>query len=116
MKDDRFYVLHIRECIANIEEDTAGGREAFLANRTLRDAVMRNLQILAESSKRVSDATLTQFPEIPWSDIGRFRNVAVHDYLEIDYEKIWDIIAVDLPPLKTQIERMLAQLPSSGRT
>jgi len=50
MKDNRVYLLHILECIRRIEEDTAGGKDAFLASRTPQDAVLRNLQTLAEST------------------------------------------------------------------
>ena len=107
MKDDRFYLVHILECIRNIEDDTAGGKPSLLGNRTFRDAVMRNLHLLAESSKRVSDPFKAAHPEIPWKPVARFRNVAVHDYFEIDYDEIWNIIAEDLPPLKAQISRIV---------
>jgi uncharacterized protein with HEPN domain len=107
VRDDRFYLVHIFECIRNIEEDTAGGKESFFASRTFRDAVMRNLQLLAESAKRITDTFKQQHPEVPWRPVVRFRNVAVHDYLDIDYDEIWDIIAVDLPALKEQIARLL---------
>ena len=113
MRDDWFYVVHILDCIANVEEDTAAGREAFLSNRTLRDAVMRNLQILAESSQRISDSFKEQFSEVPWRLVGRFRNVAVHDYLDVRWAEIWDIVAIDLPPLKSQLTRILSNRPHS---
>ena len=86
MKDDRFYYVHMLECISNILEDTAGRKENFVGNRTIRHAVMHNLRLLAESSKRVSDEERERHPEIPWRDLADFRNVVVHDYLKIDYE------------------------------
>ena len=98
MKTDRLYLTHILECIANIEEDAAAGREEFMARRTLRDAVMRNLQILTESSHHVSAEVKEQHPEIPWSDPWAFRNVAAHDYFRIDYNRIWDVVTNRLPP------------------
>ena len=54
MKDDRVYLKHILRCIARIEEYTIAGREGFLASRLIRDAVIRNLQIVAESGQRLS--------------------------------------------------------------
>ena len=41
--------------------------------------------------------------------VARFRNVAVHDYLDVDYDEIWNIITKDLPPLKEHVTRMLAE-------
>jgi uncharacterized protein with HEPN domain len=56
VKDERLYLIHIRECIARIERYTAEGREAFLADTKTQDAVLRNFQTLAESSQRLSAA------------------------------------------------------------
>ena len=43
MKDDRLYLLHIRDCIDRVEEYTEAGRDAFLAETMRQDAVVRNL-------------------------------------------------------------------------
>ena len=56
MKDDRFYLVLMVDSIRYIEEDAAAGREVFLVTRTLRDAVMRNLHVLTDASRRVSSA------------------------------------------------------------
>lgn len=52
MKDDRLYLIHIRECIERVETYTRGGREEFFGDNKTQDAVVRNLQILAESTRR----------------------------------------------------------------
>ena len=54
MKDDAIYIRHILECIRRVEENTAGGFDSFMASHTLQDAVLRNLQTLAESTQRLS--------------------------------------------------------------
>jgi len=51
MKDESVYLRHILECIRRIEEDVAAGRERFLESHTLHDAVLRNLQVMAESTQ-----------------------------------------------------------------
>ena len=43
MKDDRIYLLHIRDAIRQIVEYTATGKETFFADRKTQDAVVRNL-------------------------------------------------------------------------
>ena len=54
MKDDRLYLIHMTECIAKIEQYTAGGRDVFIASSLLQDAVIRNFEIIGEAAKRVS--------------------------------------------------------------
>ena len=57
MKDDRLYLIHIRECFERIESYVSpGGDAAFMASTLIQDAVLRNLQIMAESTQRLSDA------------------------------------------------------------
>lgn len=52
MKDDRLYLIHISESIARIESYTSGmDFAAFIKNTLVQDAVIRNLQVLAESTQ-----------------------------------------------------------------
>ena len=74
---------------------------------TYQDAVLRNLQTLAESTQRLSSELKAKYPEIQWQRIAAFRNILVHDYLGIDIEKIWDISRNDIPELKRTIQDML---------
>jgi len=46
VKSDLPYLQHIRDSIAAIEEYVAGGREAFLRERLIQDAVVRNFEII----------------------------------------------------------------------
>lgn len=112
MKDETVYLRHIEDCIRRIEENVADGRDAFLASHTLADAVIRNLQTMAESTQRLSDDLKARHPEIEWLRIAAFRNVLVHDYLGIDVERIWEITQRDVPKLKQAI---LAMLETKGR-
>jgi len=49
MKDETAYLHHIQECIRRIEENVAEGRDRFMTSHTLQDAVLRNLQTIADS-------------------------------------------------------------------
>jgi len=112
MKDDTVYLRHILECIRRIEENVTGGRERFLSSHTLQDAVLRNLQTMAESSQRLSDDLKENHPEVEWLRIAAFRNVLVHDYLGIDMERVWEITQRDVPTLKKAILAMLKKASS----
>lgn len=111
MKDDAVYLRHIQECIRRIGEDTSGGRESFMESHTLQDAVLRNLQTLAESTQRLSAAAQSAHPEIDWRRIAAFRNVLVHDYLGIDMVTVWKIVQDDIPDLKRAVAAMLGEKP-----
>jgi uncharacterized protein with HEPN domain len=113
MKDDAVYLRYILECIHRIEEDVAEGRERFLTLHTFQDAVLRNLQVLAESTQRLSGGLKETQPAVEWRKIGAFRNILVHDYLGIDLDAIWGITQSEIPSLKLAVESMLAAISPS---
>lgn len=108
MKDDRLYLIHISECIERVERYVgASDKDAFLASTLIQDAVLRNLQTLAESTQRISDTLKAAHPEVEWYKIAGFRNVLVHDYLGVDLERVWLIVERDLVNLKRAVATML---------
>jgi uncharacterized protein with HEPN domain len=107
VRDDRLYLVHIRECIERIERYTAPGQAAFLADTMIQDAVLRNLHTLSESTQRLSDELKAGHTGVDWRSIAAFRNVVVHNYLGIDLAQIWDIVERDLPSLKYTVETIL---------
>ena len=104
MKDDRLYVHHILDCVHRIGRYCQNGEEAFRESQLVQDAVLRNLQTLAESTQRISDELKSLHPEVDWRAIAGFRNVLVHDYLGINLERVWEIVSVHLPVLGSQME------------
>lgn len=110
MKDDRVYLAHILNCIEKVQQYTKDGREDFLSSSLKQDAVVRNLQIMAESASRISEGHRAAHPEIDWPGIRGFRNILVHDYLSVSYRRVWGIVSGELPPLKESVARMLEEL------
>jgi uncharacterized protein with HEPN domain len=98
--DDELYLAYIRECIELVETYTQDVRdlEAFLADRKTQDAVLRNLQVMAESAQRLSADVKAERAEIAWGSISGLRNVLVHAYLGVNLATIWHIVQNDLPP------------------
>ena len=107
MKDERVYLYHALECTRRIDKHRRSGRRRFLESDTIQDAVLRNLQTMAESTQRLSDEIKATQPHIRWEQIAGFRNVLVHDYLGIDLETIWGIMQNEVRELRTAIEEML---------
>jgi uncharacterized protein with HEPN domain len=98
-KDNAVYVEHMLDCILRIDEYIES-KELFYDSRLVQDAVVRNLQVMAESSQRLSDEIKNKHPDIPWNDISGFRNILVHDYLGIDLDVIWSVVEQELPGLE----------------
>jgi uncharacterized protein with HEPN domain len=107
VKDDRLYLQHILECIERIERYTSEGERAFRTDTRTQDAVVRNLQVLAESTQRLSDELKKGNPDVPWASIAGLRNVLVHAYLGISLDQIWEIVEKDVPGLKAQVRSLL---------
>lgn len=110
MKSQRAYVEHVVQCIHRIVEDSSPGRDAVFASRTLQDAIVRNLQVLCESTQRISEQHKQQHPQIDWSSIAGMRNVLVHDYFEVDFETVWLVVTRDLPSLEKAMRAILSML------
>ena len=59
MKDDRVYLLHVRDAIDRIRSYTAGGRAAFFADTRTQDAVVRNLEVIGEAGLTLEERPFT---------------------------------------------------------
>ena len=69
----------------------------------------RELQILAETTQRLSDEIKDSEPKILWQDIAGLRNLLVHQYTNINIPRIWLIIENDLPKLSTFVKKNLKE-------
>lgn len=108
MKDDKLYLIHIKESIEKIESYVDGlDYSAFSQNSLVQDAVLRNLQVLAESTQRLSENFKFHHHEIEWYKIAGLRNILVHDYLGIDLETVWAVIVCNLKELKMVVQEGL---------
>lgn len=81
--------------------------QAFLEDEKTIDATVRNIQILGEAAKQVSNTEQEKHTEIEWTKIIRSRHILVHEYFELDYEIIWKIIQEYIPPLEMKLKKML---------
>jgi uncharacterized protein with HEPN domain len=70
VNDDRLYIDHILDCVRRIERYCHEGEGAFRESELIQDAVLRNLQTLAESTQRISDRLKTLHPKVDWRAIA----------------------------------------------
>lgn len=107
-KDNFVYIEHMLNCIHRINEYIES-KEQFYNSDLVQDAVIRNLQTMAESSQRLSDSIKYENNDIPWNNISGFRNILVHDYLGVDLDMIWSVIEKELPALETALAKIERQ-------
>jgi len=91
----------IREAIRRVEAYTRDiGYEEFLRDTKVQDAVVRNLEIIGEAVKRLSQDFKRKHPEIEWKKIAGLRDRIVHDYFGVNWDIVWDVVRHRLPDLK----------------
>ena len=106
MKDERVYLLHALEAIDAILGYTSDGRDAFFADRKTQDAVIRNIEIIGQAVKGVSDDTRALEPGVPWRQIAGMRDKLIHEYFGVDLNLVWDVVERDLPEVRPALEAL----------
>ena len=107
MKEDAVYLRHILDAIAKIEEYTAVGHDRFMNESHWQDATIRQLEIVGEATKQLSQDLRDRYPEVPWRRIAGLRDVLIHKYMGVDLDAVWEIAAQNVPVLKSRVQSML---------
>lgn len=107
------YLQHVRDAIARIDRYVAGlDQAAFRGDEKTQDAVIRNLEIIGEALSNVRmryPEFEAEHPELPFGAAYGMRNVLAHGYFRVDLDIVWRTLQEDLPRLREQIDRLLAQ-------
>ena len=109
MKDDFVYLRHISDAAADIAKYTSGGEESFFSEKMIQDAVIRNLEIIGEAVKNISQETRDKNPDIPWKQIAGLRDILIHQYFGVDLDTVWLVVKNRLPLLVERIQLFLAE-------
>jgi uncharacterized protein with HEPN domain len=110
MKNNRVYILHMRDSILRITEYTKNiNIELFLDNHLVQDGVIRQLEIIGEAANKLSAIFIDENKHIPWKDIIGMRNKLIHDYMGTDMEVVWNTIQFEIPYLDDFIYEYLKE-------
>jgi len=107
-KEYLVYLQDILDAIIKIEKYTKQlSFEEFKENTLVSDAVMRNLEIIGEATKKISKEIRDDYNEVEWKKIAGLRDILIHAYSGIDFDIIWDIVKNKLPILKSSINKII---------
>lgn len=105
---EQAFLQDIREAIHRIHSYTAGlDYDSFQADIKTQDAVLRNLEIIGEATKQLSESVREQAPHIPWRNIARMRDKLIHHYFGVNLDIVWHVIQNDLLPLMNAVDGIL---------
>lgn len=101
IKNDKIYLLHILESIENIFEFVKWIKEGeFSSNKIVREATIRQLEIIWEVTKNISSDLKQKNSEIPRRNIAWMRDKLIHDYMWVDYFLVWWVVKMSCLSLK----------------
>lgn len=110
-KDDSVFLNHIVDGAKLIGEYLAGAsRDGFVANRMVQDAVIRELEVIGEATKNISEDLRSKYPDIPWNKMSGMRDKLIHGYFGVDLDAVWDTATKDIPELAKRIESILRSI------
>jgi uncharacterized protein with HEPN domain len=108
MKDDKIYIEHILQSIDRIEAYLSGkDHQSFSDDFMTQDAVVRQLEIIGEATKRISKELRNINPQVPWSDLAGMRDILIHDYIDVDIDIVWKTASESIIKLKSLLLNLI---------
>jgi len=105
MRRDEAYLLDMLIAARKVERFAADlTQEAFLRSELHQSAIIRELQVIGEAARLVSEEGKEAYPEIAWTKIAGMRNRLVHEYFRISLEVVWQTVRDDIALLTAQLE------------
>ena len=109
-RDESLYLTDIQESCKKVLRFTKGMTYKDFAHDDLYfDAVLRNLEIIGEAVKNISEETRQKYPNVKWRKIAGFRDIVAHEYFGVNEETVWDIVENEIPALLEIVIIMLGE-------
>ncbi|GMQ25008.1 DUF86 domain-containing protein [Algoriphagus sp. oki45] len=110
-KDPRIYLEHLLSSIRKIRSYTQDFSESdFLSSPLVQDAVIRNLEVIGEATKKLSAEFRGTYPKIEWKKIAGMRDKLIHDYIGVDLWAVWAVVEQIIPDFEEKIDSIIKEL------
>lgn len=107
MRRERLYLSDIVEASKNVALHIGlRSRDDFIANPTVRAAVLHELAVIGEAASRIPLTLRDRYPFVPWADVIAFRNIVVHEYFGLSWPLVWDTATREVPELERQVSEI----------
>ena len=107
-KEPKEYLRHIQdECLFIISVSQELKYDDFIANETLKRAIVRSLEIIGEATKKIPADFKVKWSSIEWKNMAGMRDRLIHDYIGVNYSIVWDVMLNKIPNLNKQISESL---------
>lgn len=106
---DRIRIQHMLDAAAEAQSFASGYNNVqdLSQNRMLMLSLVKCVEIIGEAAARVSPQTQNSTDGIPWRAIIAMRNRLIHGYYDVDAERVWNTVFIDLPPLVEELESLI---------
>jgi len=109
---DAAYLVDMLTAVDTVAEFVKGNTYSqYAGDKLLQSAVERQIEIVGEAARKVSDTFRAYHTQIPWRLIIAQRHVLAHDYGRIEHDRIWRVITLHLPELATQLRPLIPPPP-----
>ena len=71
--------------------------EEFINNEDLKIIFVRSLEVIGEATEKLNEDFRNKYPQIEWKKLAGLRDVLIHQYFGINYERVWDIVKNKIP-------------------
>ena len=109
-RTDTLYIHHMMDTARKIAQRAQGlSQDQFDAQEDLRDAIVHRIQVIGEAASKVSQMLREEHPEVEWQRIIGMRNRIVHDYMNVDYDIVWQVATHSVQKLIVALEPLLTK-------
>jgi len=110
MNRDDASLLDIRQAIQRIIAFSEEMTPSDLAiNEEKQSAILYQVIVLGEATKRLSLEFRNRHPHIPWKDIAGMRDILAHQYDKVNLTTLWDVVHNDIPELQMLLSPLFPQ-------